>query len=177
MNMIRSISAFIFSISTLSSFQTATAHPYSAQREFFHLKRTAEFFNYLESKAYVEVVGTSFVGLQAAYNDRRTCLFGLNQAGLEGPGTYQVRTQFVCFNTGKFQLTMKKEWCEIGSQGCEVDPGGISVGIGNLNILPSTDLGGDLPVPKPGSFNPFYPKFLNVDVYEPLRFSIDPLGT
>lgn len=171
--MIRSFSALIFSICTLSSLQSAAAHPYSAQREFFYLKRTAEYFNYVENRTYVEVVGTSFIGLQTAFNDRRTCLYGFNKAGLEEPGTFQVQTQFVCFKTGKFQLTMKKEWCELGSKGCEIDPGGISVGIGNLDILPPTDLGGELPLPKPGSFYNSYPKVLNIDVYKPLSFSID----
>ncbi|HET9241226.1 MAG TPA: hypothetical protein VFO10_28435 [Oligoflexus sp.] len=170
--MIRFFSVLIVSVCTMSSF-SAAAHPYSAQREFFYLKRSAEFFNYLENKTYVEVVGTSFIGLQAAFNDRRTCLYGLNQEGLEGPGAFRVQTQFVCFNTGTFQLTMKKEWCEIGSKGCEIDPGGISVGIGNLDFLEPTELGGEVPLPKPGSFYNSYPKFLNVDVYKPLRFSLD----
>jgi hypothetical protein len=171
--MIRSLSVLIFSVCTLGTIQSASAHPYSAQREFFYLKKTAEFFNYVENRSYVEVVGTSFIGLQAAFNDRRTCLYGLNQAGLEGPGTFEVQTQFVCFNSGKYQLIMKKEWCEVGSKGCEIDPGGISVGIGNLDILEPTELGEELPLPKPGSFYNSYPKFLKVDVYKPLNFSID----
>lgn len=171
--MIRSLSVLIFSVCTLSSFQTAAAHPYSAQREFFYLKRTAEFFDYVTNKTYVEVVGTPFIGLQAAFNDRRTCLYAVNQAGLEGPGAFQVQTQFVCFPTGKYQLTVKKEWCEPGSKACEIDPGGISVGIGNLDFLEPTELGEALPLPKPGSFYNSYPKVLKVDVYKPLNFSID----
>lgn len=174
--MIRTFSALIISVCTLGFIPSAAAHSYSPQREFFYLKRTADFVNYSENKTYVEVVGSSFIGLQAAYNERRTCLYGLNQAGLESPGTFQVQAQFVCFSTGKFQLTMKKEWCEIGSKGCEIDPGGISVGIGNLDILPPTELGTEYPLPKPGNFYNSYPKFLNVDVYPPLDFSIDPLG-
>lgn len=173
--MIRSVSALILSVCSLGFIPSAAAHPYSPQREFFYLKRTAEFINYTENQTYVEVLGTAFIGLQAALNDRRTCLYGFYQEAIEAPGAFQVETQFVCFNSGRFQLAMKKEWCEIGSKGCEIDPGGISVGIGNLDILPPTELGSEIPLPKPGSFYNSYPRFVKFDVYKPLDFSIDPL--
>jgi hypothetical protein len=162
--------SFILIASGLISIETATARPYSAKREFFHLKASAEFFNYVENQSYVELVGTKFIGLQSASDENRTCLYGLSQAGLEGPGTFQVQTRFVCFNSDQYQLSMKKEWCELGSPGCEIDPGGISVGIGNLNVAEPIVTDDGLPWPKPGSFYDSYPKILNVDVHKPSLF-------
>lgn len=156
---------FVLLASTFGIMPSAHAHPYSAEREFLRLKRTGEFINYLENQTYLEVGGTSFIGLQYASNTSRTCLFGLNRKGLDAPGTFQVQTRFVCFNKDQYQLTIKKEWCELGTKGCEIDPGGISVGIGNLDILPSMEFGEELPLP--GSFYDAYPKFLNVDVFRP----------
>jgi hypothetical protein len=154
----------------LGSFQIVEAHPYSAKREFFQLKRSGEWFNYLENRTYVEVVGTKFIGLQSAFNERRTCLFGLSQAGFEESGTFQVQTKFVCFNTDRYQLHMKKEWCELGTPGCEIDPGGISVGIGNLDFAEPTGNGEDRPIPMPDPLYNSYPSLLNVSVYKPLPF-------
>jgi hypothetical protein len=154
-------------VSSFTSFQTVQAHPYSerlARLEFFHLKRTGEWLNYIENQTYVELAGTKFIGLQAAFNERRSCLFGFSQAGLEDSGRFQVETRFVCFHTGQYQLNLKKEWCELGTKGCEIDPGGISVGIGNLNVAEPTGLGGHVPLPS-GNYPSAYPKLLNVDVY------------
>jgi hypothetical protein len=129
-----------------------------AKMEFFHLMRSGEWINYIENGTYVEVEGTQFIGLQAAFNTRRTCLYGFSQAGLGSPGSFQVETRFVCFQTKRYELKLQKEWCEIGSQSCGIDPGGISVGIGNLNVVEPVGVGR----PYPDTF----PKLLNVDVYE-----------
>jgi hypothetical protein len=162
--------------SGFGSFSTVQAHPSSdhlARLEFFHLKRTGEWLNYIENQTYVEVVGTKFIGLQAAFNERRSCLFGFSQAGLGDSGRFEVETRFVCFPTGQYELNLKKEWCELGTKGCEIDPGGISVGIGNLNVAEPTGLGEDVPLPKPGTYPAVYPKLLNVDVFKPLRFPFE----
>ncbi len=163
------ISALLAALSA-GSFSTLDAHPYSAKREFFQLKRSGEWINYAASDLYVEVVPTKFIGLETAFDDRRSCFFGFSQAGLEGPGRFQVQTRFVCFHKHQYQLTMKKKWCELGREGCEIDPGGISVGIGNLDFAEPLPPDIELPLPKPGNFYYPYPKILNLDVYQPLNF-------
>ncbi|WP_141731377.1 hypothetical protein [Oligoflexus tunisiensis] len=155
----------------LGTSQAAEAHSYSdhfAKLEFLRLKKSGEWLNYIEAGNYVEVEGTRFIGLQAAFSQRRTCLYGFSQAGFDGPGSFAVETRFVCFNTGRYQLNLQKEWCELGTQGCEIDPGGISAGIGNLHVAEPNGIGGGLPFPRPGIFPNSYPSVLTVDVYEPL---------
>ncbi len=152
------------------SFSTLDAHPYSAKREFFQLKRSAEWINYAASNLYVEIININFIGLETAFNDKRSCLFGFSQAGLEAPGRFQVQTRFICFPKHQYQLNMKKKWCELGSEGCEIDPGGISVGIGNLDFAEPLPPDIELPLPKPGNFYNPYPKVLKLDVYQPLNF-------
>ncbi|HYX34586.1 MAG TPA: hypothetical protein VE954_15915 [Oligoflexus sp.] len=173
----RLVLPIFFVSSSLGPFQSAEAHSYSdrlAKKEFFYLKKTAEWFNYLENKSYVEVVGTKFIGLQAAFDESRTCLYGFSQASFEGAGTFQVDTRFVCFDTDRYKLNLQKEWCVVGTEGCEIDPGGISIGIGNLDIAEPVGLDDDLPIVKPGSFINYYPKRLDVSVIKALRSPFKP---
>lgn len=153
---------------SLGSFGFAEAHSSPdcrAKREFFRLKKSGEWINYMKDGLYLEVTGTKFIGLQLAQNETRACLYGFTQSGLKDSGAFAVQTKFVCFDLGRYELNLKKEYCEEGEAGCEADPGGISVGIGNLNVAEPTGMDEGL------SFA--YPSVIKVDFHRPLRLPID----
>ncbi|RYZ58096.1 MAG: hypothetical protein EOP07_07985 [Proteobacteria bacterium] len=113
-----------------------------ARAEFIYLQYMADSQDYQAAQTYVVVEGSNFIGLQKAFSETRTCLFGFNRTDSEGYDLMAVETEFVCFNTDRYNLILYKEYCVSGGPGCEIDPAGISIGIGNLNIFqgePSTE--------------------------------------
>ncbi|MBC7531171.1 MAG: hypothetical protein H7318_06300 [Oligoflexus sp.] len=168
----------ILLITALVSNEDLMAHTGSqrhAKREFFYLKNTGEWINYIEGKSYVEVVGTSFIGLQAAFNAKRTCLFGFFRPEAEAAQAVEIETRFVCFNTDSYELLQQKEWCTDSAPGCAGDPAGISIGIGNIEIVnPSLAAA---PNEEAETFFNNYPQDIVVNVFKPLgSFSNEPEG-
>lgn len=113
-----------------------------ARAEFIYLQYMHDFWDFQASQTYVVVEGSNFVGLQKAFSEKRTCLFGFDRIDSEGYDLMAVETEFVCFDSNRYNLIMYKEYCVAGTLGCEIDPAAISIGIGNLNIFqgdPSTE--------------------------------------
>jgi hypothetical protein len=125
------LTALISGLSTRAEASTGRL----ARAEFIYLQYMADFQDYQAAQTYVVVEGSNFIGLQTAYSEKRTCLFGFERRDAEGFDLLAVETQFVCFNTERYNLILYKEYCISGELGCEIDPAGISIGIGNLNIF------------------------------------------
>lgn len=115
-------------------------------------------------KAYAEVEDTGFIALQVASDADRTCVYGFWLKNVTEAAELNVQTQFVCFATGKYILRTFKEYCVEGEKGCEIDPGAISIGIGNIKVFEPTIH--SFPSRNPQTIFDRYPSRVTVNIIE-----------
>lgn len=145
----------VLTIGLMSEFLLASnSYGPLAKVEFFDLKDSGEWLSFSEEKRYAEVEGTDFIALESASSESRTCVYGFRMEELE-PGDNEVAMKFMCFDAGKYSLSVLSQTCEEGESCRITDPAQISVGIGNIReaeetysgVTPQVSGGPKLPYP------------------------------